>query len=216
MSQHSNLMAVSMAPKRDFVRSLRAMRLTFVRRIRAFRMKPAPEDDLLTVGIGTYFDGAPGIVRYPGDKAPVRFGKFCSVAKGATFLPGGNHRVDWVTTSPLHQVLGLPMEVEHPASKGPIVVGNDVWIGRDSVVLSGVTIGDGAVVAAGAIVTRDVLPYVIVAGNPARLIRHRFDDQTVAALQKIAWWDWPADVIRSRASDLLSSDIARFIELYQE
>ena len=123
----------------------------------------------------------------------IRVGRYCSIAAGVKFLIGGNHRTDWVSTYPFRIMLGLPGAGEdgHPASKGPILVGNDVWIGENAVILSGVTIGDGAAIGTEAIVTRDVRPYAIVAGNPAREVRRRFDDGQVNRLLALRWWEWP-------------------------
>ena len=90
-------------------------------------------------------------------------------------------------------------------SKGPIIVGNDVWIGFRSIILSGVTIGDGAVIYAGSVVTKDIPPYAIVAGVPAKIIRYRFDAKTIERLARVAWWDWPDEVIKSRLDDFLIS-----------
>jgi hypothetical protein len=95
-------------------------------------------------------------------------------------------------------MLDLPGAFEDgmPASRGPIIIGNDVWIGRNAMILSGVTVGNGAVVGAEAVVTRDVRPYAVVAGNPAREVRRRFTDEQVDALQELRWWDWPDSGIR--------------------
>ena len=92
-------------------------------------------------------------------------------------------------------------------NKGDIVVGNDVWIGYEAVILSGVTIGDGAIIGARAVVTKDVLPYTIVAGVPARPIRKRFDEETIARLEQLRWWDWPEDEIRRNISHIQRGQI---------
>jgi carbonic anhydrase/acetyltransferase-like protein (isoleucine patch superfamily) len=103
---------------------------------------------------------------------------------------------------------------EYLRTKGSIVVGNDVWVGTRAIILSGVTIGDGAIVAAGSVVTKDVPPYAIVAGNPARLIRYRFSDETIAAMCRIRWWDWPLEVIEQEkaAFDLPAEEFAKRFE----
>ena len=95
-------------------------------------------------------------------------------------------------------------------NKGDIVIGNDVWIGYEAVVLAGVTIGDGAVIGARAVVTKDVPPYAVVGGVPARLIRRRFPDDTISALLALRWWDWPADKIKPRLSALQAGQIEEF------
>ena len=89
------------------------------------------------------------------------------------------------------------------------VVGNDVWMGYNSIIMPGVTIGSGAIIASGSVVTRDVAPYTIVGGNPAQLVRQRFDDETIAALLAIAWWDWPTEKINANLAAIEGADIAR-------
>jgi acetyltransferase-like isoleucine patch superfamily enzyme len=165
----------------------------------------------LTMGRASY--GNPKIPTFPGDTAHVRIGSFVSIALDVVLMDGGNHRTDWVTVFPLRGSLGLPGAFEdgHPASKGDIQIGNDVWIGRGAHVLSGVTVGDGAVIAAYSVVTKDVRPYAIVAGNPAREIRRRFTDGQIESLLAIAWWNWPTDKILEHVSDLSSPDIDAFI-----
>ena len=97
-------------------------------------------------------------------------------------------------------------------SRGDVIVGNDVWLCSDAMVLSGVTIGSGAVVAAGAVVTRDVEPYSIVAGNPARHVRWRFEESTRKALLEIEWWSWPLEEVAGIANLLCSSDMAALVD----
>lgn len=137
-----------------------------------------------------------------------RIGKFCSIAR-QTVIGVGNHNVNAVTTHPFaispefgglvsHRVI----EPQRPAP----VIGNDVWIGINSVIMRGVTIGDGAVVAANSVVTRDVSPYAIVGGSPARLIRFRFPEETINALQRIRWWDWSEQDLRQNASFFLDTE----------
>lgn len=169
---------------------------------------------VLTVGEHTY--GDPGVVVYPGDDTKVSIGRYCSIADGAEFMVGANHRVEWVTTYPLRIMYGLPgaMEDGHPTTKGDITIGNDVWIGTDVLILSGVTVGDGAVIGASAVVGSDVRPYSIVAGNPAREIRRRFDDEEIKRMRQIAWWEWPDEVVKERVADLNNPDIGSFIRRY--
>ncbi|MFQ5787186.1 MAG: CatB-related O-acetyltransferase, partial [Thermodesulfobacteriota bacterium] len=102
----------------------------------------------------------------------------------------------------------------HPRSKGDVIIGHDVWIGRDTLILSGVTIGNGAVVAARSVVTRHVSPYSVVGGNPARQIKFRFPEHVIDALQRIAWWDWPLPKIKEALPLLLSSDVEAFLAHY--
>jgi acetyltransferase-like isoleucine patch superfamily enzyme len=157
-------------------------------------------------GPHTYFDAPPVIKAYAGDTALVKLGAFCSVAEDVEFLVGGEHRVDWITTFPLRAFFGLPgmLRDGHPAPAEDIEIGNDVWIGTGACILSGVRIGDGAVIGARAVVTKDVREYAIVGGNPAREIRRRFPDDIVELLRALRWWDWPLDEILENV-DVLSS-----------
>jgi acetyltransferase-like isoleucine patch superfamily enzyme len=168
------------------------------------------------LALGGHSYGEPSVLVYPGDTAKARVGRYCSIADGVELMVGGNHRPDWVTTYPLRIMLGLPGALEdgHPASKGDIEVGNDVWLGSGARVLSGVTIGDGAVIGTRAVVATDVRPYAIVVGNPAREIRRRFPDPLIEALRRIAWWDWPDEVVRERVGELCSPDIEGFVRRY--
>lgn len=126
-------------------------------------------------------------------------GKFCSIASGTKFIMGSaNHRLDSVTTYPFHVFGGLwqektPDHLSQLPFKGDTVVGNDVWIGRESIIMPGVKIGDGAIIAAYSVVTKDVLPYSVVGGHPARLIKKRFDDELIELLLKWKWWDKEPD-----------------------
>lgn len=151
--------------------------------------------------VGDYTYGHGGIrVRSWGEGAQLRIGKFCSVGAGVTVYLGGNHRHDWITTFPfghIHQHVFPHHGQGHPSTRGDVVIGNDVWLGEHCIIMSGVTIGDGAVVASGSHVVKDVAPYCIVGGNPATLIRQRFPDETVAKLLQMRWWDLPEDQIRA-------------------
>jgi acetyltransferase-like isoleucine patch superfamily enzyme len=162
---------------------------------------------------GTLSYGDPKLRFHDGDTAVVRLGAYCSIANDVMFIPGGNHRIDWVSTFPFRAVLGLPGAYEdgHPASRGDIVVGNDVWIGNGATILSGVTIGDGAVVGARAVVASPVRPYAIVVGNPAREVRRRFDDAQVDALLRIAWWSWPEDRVKEHVPELNGETVESFV-----
>ena len=102
----------------------------------------------------------------------------------------------------------------HPTTRGDITIGNDVWIGRGATVLSGVTVADGAVIGAGAVVAKDVPPYAIVVGNPARVVRYRFSDEVIEALLRIRWWEWPDAVIEQRVSELCDTSVQEFAARY--
>jgi acetyltransferase-like isoleucine patch superfamily enzyme len=178
------------------------------------RKKPsrrAPVRDRYQIGRGTY--GEPAVLTWDGE-GTLRVGAFCSFARGVTVILNGEHRTDWVTTYPFPKFRDSARSATgHVASKGDVVIGNDVWVGFGATILAGVTIRDGAVVGAAAVVTRDVAPYAIVAGNPARLIRHRFDEETIGLLRRLAWWDWSDDELDRAMPLLLSADVrglARF------
>lgn len=196
-----------------------ALREKLYRKVMALRRNSAEKlvaNGVLVVGRWTY--DVPKIIIHPGDNTKVRIGSFCSIAEDVAFLPGGNHRIDTVTSYPIRIRFGLPGAYldGQPWSKGDIIVGNDVWIGRSARVLSGVRIGDGAVVAASSVVTRNVEPYEIVAGVSARHVRYRFEADTITSLRAIAWWNWNDDLIRERVEDLTSPDISAFVAKYGE
>jgi acetyltransferase-like isoleucine patch superfamily enzyme len=165
----------------------------------------------ISIGLHTY--GAPKI-RWWGEPANLSIGNFCSISNGVEIFLGGNHRVDWITTYPFN-VLGNWPEARlvrgHPATNGDVEIGSDVWLGSGCVILSGVRIGHGAVVACRAVVTRDVPDYAIVAGNPAKVIRMRFTAAQIERLISSAWWTWPQDKIRDRLPLLLSDDVTEFL-----
>lgn len=152
---------------------------------------------------------------YPINGDRLVIGKFCSIACGATFLfTSANHSLRSLSTYPFpifFEEWGLDVAniTEAWDNKGDIIIGNDVWIGYEAVILNGVTIGDGAIVAARAVVTEDVQPYTIVGGVPARMIRRRFADAHIARLQNLRWWDWPDDKLRSHIRALQQGDLER-------
>lgn len=140
-------------------------------------------------------------------------GSFCSIGTGACFMMAGNqgHRMDWISTFPFFFMSEEPAFADaenayRPA--GDTVVGNDVWIGAEAMIMPGIRIGHGAMIGSRAVVTRDVAPYTIVAGNPAREIRKRFSDEEIAMLLEMAWWDWPIERIGREMRTLCSGDIA--------
>ncbi|MBE9122447.1 Vat family streptogramin A O-acetyltransferase [Tychonema sp. LEGE 07199] len=139
-------------------------------------------------------------------------GKFCAIATNVKFIMNGaNHKIDGISTYPFpifgngwETAMNLLMELP---SKGDTVIGNDVWIGYESVILPGVKIGDGAIIAAKSVVTKDVPAYRVVGGNPASLIRQRFSDAEIAQLLEIRWWDWEIEKISRNVSIIMQSDI---------
>jgi acetyltransferase-like isoleucine patch superfamily enzyme len=166
---------------------------------------------LLTMGRHSY--GKPYVRAYRADKARVSIGNFVSIAEEVTFLVGGEHRPEWVTTFPLRAMLRLPgaWADGHPATRGEINVGHDVWIARGSTILSGVTIGNGAVIGASSVVRRDVRPYAIVMGNPAREVKRRFNDEQVEQLEALRWWDWPDERIKASVDLLNGASVEEFL-----
>lgn len=148
------------------------------------------------------------LYHYPVNKEKLVIGKFCSIACRAKFLfNSANHTLSSLSTYPFpifFDEWGLEKSDVAAAwdRKGDIVIGNDVWIGYEAVILAGVTIGDGAVIGARAVVTKDVPPYAIVGGVPARVIRSRFPEETVKALLRLKWWDWPAERIQEKLAEI--------------
>ena len=165
--------------------------------------------------VGTFTYGRPK-VRFPESGAALAIGRYGSIADGVELLLGGNHRTDWVTTYPFPALPGLWPEAagvtDFSGTRGAISIGHDVWIGSQAMILSGVSIGHGAVIAARSVVTRDMPPYAIVAGNPARVIRLRFDEATIAALLASQWWDLPREQVAQLLPVLMAGDIAGFLK----
>jgi acetyltransferase-like isoleucine patch superfamily enzyme len=168
---------------------------------------------------GRHTYGDPNIIwgEYHGGK--VTTGAFCSIDSTSTFILGGNHSIDWVTTFPF---MCLPAEfpsLSHlpdcASTKGDVTIGNDVWIGRNAVVMSGVNIADGCVLGACSVLAKDLPPYSIAVGNPARVVKKRFDEEQIESLMAIKWWDWPLDKIIDNALLLCSSRIDEFIQRHR-
>lgn len=159
------------------------------------------------------------LYHYPVNGDKLKIGKFCSIACGAKFIfTSANHKMASLSTYPFPIFFaewGLDAKNIRDAwdNKGDIVVGSDVWIGYEAVILSGVHIGDGAIIGARAVVTKDVAPYTIVGGVPAKPIRRRFDDETIEKLESLCWWDWDAEKIRACIPAIQSGDIAALEEM---
>lgn len=175
----------------------------------------------IIVGQYTYYDDpddSAGFERnvlyhfpFIGDKLVI--GKYCAIARGAKFIMNGaNHAMSGLSTYPFY-IFGNGWESAAPGAgdlpwKGDTTIGNDVWIGYESLVMPGVSIGDGAIVAARSVVTGDVPPYSIVGGNPAAVIRRRFPDDVIARLLQVAWWSWPADKVTRHLQAITGGDVA--------
>lgn len=166
---------------------------------------------LLQIGRHTY--GQPIVHTYKGSEALVKIGSFCSISPGVMFITGGIHPTDWVSLYPFRARFNLDGKFRDgmPRTNGNIIVGNDVWIGTEAMILSGVTIGDGAVIAARSLVTRDVPAYALSAGVPAKTIRNRFSDEKIEFLLSIKWWDWDDKQIIDVVPLLSTADINNFI-----
>ena len=188
----------------------------FLRRARNLDKRAMSQNpDYCMFTIGKYSYGTPSI-HFATSGAKLKIGRFVSIADGVTIFLGGEHRHDWITTYPLMRLFDSLQDIlGHPKSKGDVVIGNDVWVGRGAFISSGVNIGDGAVIGAHAVVTNDVAPYSLTAGNPARHIRYRFDDAIISGLLEIRWWDWSDADIERAGSLLLSSDFKGLFEYYE-
>lgn len=174
----------------------------------------------IEVGDFSYYDDSRGpehfearCVRYHFDFIGDRLiiGKFVAIAQGAQFIMNGaNHPMTGFSTFPFGTLGFVPDEpfgAEGDPPRGDTVIGNDVWIGREAVIMPGVQIGDGAIIGAHALVGSNVPPYAIVAGNPARIIRKRFPDDVITRLLAIRWWDWPVEAIMDHVAALRGADI---------
>ena len=166
--------------------------------------------------IGEFTYGRPRVIAFSGDTRLV-IGKFCSIAANVKIVLDADHRMDWVSTYPFPALGKIWPEAKgikgHPATKGDVVIGNDVWIAEGAVILSGVTIGDGAVIGSQAVVSKDVPPYAVVSGNPARLVSMRFDEDTVKKFLQIQWWNWPEEKIKKHLHLICSRNIDEFIKI---
>jgi len=175
------------------------------------------KDFLPQYEIGKFTYGVPKVLyKEAAQSATLKIGKFCSIAGGVRILLGGEHMTEHVSTYPFTAQPKLWPEAigaEVQSTKGNVIIGNDVWIGEGALILSGVTIGDGAVVAAMSVVTHDVGAYAIVSGNPAKVKSKRFDDATIARLLELAWWDWPIEKIRENINLLCGTDIGKLFEV---
>lgn len=144
-------------------------------------------------------------------------GKFCSIASGAVFLMAGNqgHRKDWISTYPFYYLDEFKDTNAKDGIKfsGDTVIGNDVWIGTEAIIMSGVKIGDGAIIGSRAIVTKDVQPYTIVGGNPAKVIKRRFTDEEIKMLLEIRWWNWDLEKIKEYMPLITSNNIKTLYEI---
>ena len=174
----------------------------------------------IIVGDYTYYDDPKSVENFNrnvlyhfdfiGDQLII--GKFCQIATGVKFIMNGaNHAIDGFSTFPFcafgDNWKDVPLT---PGFKGDTVIGNDVWIGYNAIIMPGVHIGDGAIIASKSVVTKDIEPYAIVGGNPAKLIKNRFDDDTISKLVTLAWWHWPFEKITEHATAIANGDSRLF------
>lgn len=193
---------------------------------RVMFIKNADLPDNVEIGDYSYYDDPRGIdgfkenilyhFDFTGDRLVV--GKFCALATKTKFIMnGGNHRTDALSTYPFlifsGDWKGRSPEEENFPMKGDTIIGNDVWAGYNCTIMPGVKIGDGAVVAAEAVVSIDVPPYAIVAGNPARIVRMRFPDDVIATLLRMRWWDWDIQKITRHLPEISSQDIQQLLKI---
>ena len=149
------------------------------------------------------------------ENTKVIIGNFCSIGSKVEFFLGGNHRTDWVTTYPFghihHNIFNNFNGAGHPSTNGDVIIGNDVWIGANVTIMSGVTIGDGVVIANNSHVVKNIEPYSLVGGNPAKLIKYRFSQEQIEKLLQIKWWYWDDNKINTFTPLLCNNNIDEFI-----
>lgn len=173
------------------------------RKVKQFREKYVVGD--YTYGVPQVFDWKCG--------AQLFIGKYCSISTEVKIFLGGEHRMDWISTYPFSEFFEEAAQITgHPHSKGDVRVGNDVWVAHGATILSGVTVGDGAVIGAHSVVTKDVPPYAVVAGNPAKVVKYRFEPQVVERLLLIRWWDWRHDKVMENVELLMSHRVKEFLD----
>ena len=166
------------------------------------------------MSFGKYTYGSPTLL-WINENANLVVGNFCSIAGNVNIYLGGNHRTDWVTTYPfghIHQnKFNMFSGQGHPTTTGDVIIGNDVWIGNNVTIMSGVTIGDGAVIACNSHVVKNIEPYSLVGGNPAKLIKYRFTQEQIQKLLEIKWWYWDDEKINTFTPLLCNNNIDDFI-----
>jgi len=151
------------------------------------------------------------LYHYPFSPEKLIIGKFCAIATGVKFImSSANHKLDGFSTFPFfifRRGWEKDFDLAMLKQKGDTIIGNDVWFGYDSTIMPGVTIGDGAIIGAKSVVTKNVPPYTIVGGNPAKVIRIRFDENTIKELLEIKWWNWPIDKISRNIQIIMGCDL---------
>lgn len=185
----------------------------------------------IEIGDFSYFGHFEVLDNYAAFLAPYLFplspeklimGKFCQIAHGVRFITSSaNHNMSGFSTFPFNNFMMTPettvAEIQAmfqvSEKKGDTIIGNDVWIGMEAVIMPGVTVGDGAIIGARSVVVKDVEPYTIVGGNPAKPLKKRYDEKTIASLLKIQWWNWPVEKIESNLDTILGTDVEKLASL---
>jgi acetyltransferase-like isoleucine patch superfamily enzyme len=158
----------------------------------------------------------PKLMGVPDIAVGSKIGKFCSIADNLQFIIRGAHMINWITTYPFQALWNIDVPLNDLPPHSPIIIGNDVWIAENVKIKQGVTIGDGAVLATECFVTKDVPPYAVVGGNPARIIKYRFTEEQIKDLLEIKWWDWEDEEIRKVVPLLTSKNIDEFIKIAKQ
>ena len=182
----------------------------------------------ITAGVGSYYAGyyhgkpfeecvmyLDEIDNKNNDEDKLIIGKYCSVATGAQFMMGGTqgHNYNWIANHPLCGIDNNTLAAHQ--WKGDTIIGNDVWLGAECLIMPGIQIADGAVIAARAVVTKNIGPYEIWGGNPAKLIKKRFSDQDIEKILQIKWWDWDLDILKRNVQYLRSNDVETLWQKHQ-
>lgn len=176
---------------------------------------PSERTDKVATGVprGKHTYGPePKMIGVPEIAIGSKIGKFCSIAENLQFIVRGSHMIDWVTTYPFQEVWGMDVPLHDLPPHSPITIGNDVWIAANVKIKQGVTIGDGAILATECFVTKDVPPYALVGGNPAKIIKYRFSEEQIKDLLEIKWWNWEDEKIKKIVPLLVSNNIDEFIK----
>lgn len=206
-----------------FIRKLiwRVLGVDFKQTLRIHDYVFLKNDPYTTMGNKTYENGA---MVWRWTKSPITVGKYCSIANNVRFIADeGYHKSSQITSFPLAINLykntpisehKINIETLSEKQKSGITIGNDVWIGMNSIILPGVHIGDGVTVAANSIVTKDVPDYAVVGGNPAKVIKFKFNQEQIDALKKISWWNWDEKTIKERINDFYM-ETENFIQKHQ-
>jgi acetyltransferase-like isoleucine patch superfamily enzyme len=171
------------------------------------------QSGLLEVGKHTYGATKIKIDHYQGSESKVTIGSYCSIAKNVRIITGGIHPPEWIALFPFRIVWGLEGAIKDgtPATKGPVTIGHDVWIGTNVTILSGVTVGHGSIILSGSVVTKDIPSYAIAGGVPAKVVKYRFSEDEIKILLKIKWWEWNEEKIKKFIPMLSSNYIKEFI-----